>query len=93
MATLLNAVTSDTDGSGAAHNGPSTVWIIGDLDGGRVEILGAPTDTAAQYKTLGLLGQARADNRFNAVLYGSHYLKAKLTGAGANANVTVITTQ
>ena len=40
MATLLNAVTSDTDGTPVELTGPCTVWVHNNLGGGEVVILG-----------------------------------------------------
>ena len=36
--TLLNAVTTNTTGSGASHAGPCTVFVRGTFDGAKVSV-------------------------------------------------------
>lgn len=97
MPTLLNAVTTNTTGSGASHTGPATVWVRGELGGATVVIQGADTDVAANYVNLDK--SVIAENVFRATggmqcsAVGTYFLRAVVGNAGPATNVTVVTTQ
>ena len=97
MATLLNAVTADTTGSGASHSGPATVWVRGELGGATVVIQGADADSAANYVKLDNsiipsdVFRTTGSSAVNA--QGTYYLRALISNAGSATNVTVVTTQ
>ena len=97
MATLLNAVTANTTGTGESHTGPCTVFVRGELGGATVVIQGADADSAANYVRLdkSLIRQDvfRGTGASTISGEGTYYLRAVLTGASATTNVTVVTTQ
>jgi len=92
MATLLNAVTEDTTGSGAAMTGPCTVWVSGSAGGGTVEIQAASSDTAGKYVPMGRITQIQHPRPINVEAYGSYYVRAVLRGS-TSPSLTVETTQ
>lgn len=99
MATLLNAVTSNTTGSGASHDGPCTVFARGTFDGARVVIQIADENVAASFQkadNISTPNPARFDGHGGTVTIhgqGTYFVRAILENAGGSTSVTVVTTQ
>ena len=97
MATLLNAVTANTTGTGASHTGDCTVWVRGVFDGATVCVQGADADSADNYVGLdrGVMRQDtfRGPGSMACNGKGTYYLRASINNAGPLTNVTVVTTQ
>jgi hypothetical protein len=97
MATLLNAVTANTTGTGASHSGPCSVWVRGVLGGATVVIQGADADQAANYvrldSTILAVDVFRTNGCCSVNAQGTYFLRAVLNNAGSTTAVTVETTQ
>ena len=98
MATLLNAVTTDTIGSLESHSGPATVFVHGVMDGATVVIQGSPTTTTTDVVKMesSLMPQSIFVNRTGACAVdgqGTYYLRAVVQNAGEDTSVSVTTTQ
>ena len=89
MATLI--ASGATTGSAAAHTGPCTVWVSGDLKGGRIHLTGGAD--ASRLVPTGLISQISQPGSFIVDALGSYQLKADLIGAGASPTCIVETTQ
>lgn len=87
MATLLNAVSADTTGTGASHVGPCTVHFEGSMGGGFVRLLMASAD--ANYREF---HTTRYSQPIDVNAQGTYYLRADLIGS-SGASLTVKTTQ
>lgn len=96
MATLLNAVTADTTGTGASHTGPATVFVRGTFDGASVVIQVSDDDT----------NYVKADNvstpnpaTFNGPgsvtinAYGTYYIRGVVKNAGSSTSISAVSTQ
>lgn len=97
MATLLNAVTTDTVGTLTSHSGPCTAFVTGTLDGATVVLQASPTTNTTDVVKVdkGVIPYARfeATGCTNVDGQGTYYLRAVLENAGASTSVTVTTTQ
>jgi len=97
MAALLTAATADADGTGASHSGPCTVFVRGVLGGASVTIEIADEDVAASYvkPTKAAMPESRFSDKGACSLdaFGTYFVRARLVGATATTNVTVVTTQ
>lgn len=89
MATLI--ASGATTGDAASHTGPCTVWVTGDLKGGRIDLLGgAASDRLAP---TGRIPQISQPGSYNVEAVGTYYLKATLHNGGASPTCIVETTQ
>lgn len=96
MATLLNAVTANTTGTGASHSGPATVHVHGTFDGATVVIQVSDDDTTYE-KADNVSAVSPATFRNGGVMsinaYGTYYLRAILENSGGSTSISVKTTQ
>ena len=94
MATLLSDASADGAGSGASHTAPATVHLHADsvLDGARIEIEAATTDTAAEYANTGVYFDHRNRKPQNCDIQGTYYLRAVVRDANNSTSLTVETT-
>jgi hypothetical protein len=97
MAALLTAATASTDGTGASHSGPCSVFVRGTLAGAQVAIEVADENVAASYvkPSKAAMPESRFSEPGSVTLnaYGTYFVRARLVGATATTNVTVVTTQ
>ena len=98
MATLLNAVTTDTVGTLTSHTGPATVFIHGTPAGATVVIEASPTTNTTDVVKMdkSLIPQGIMVDRTGAVNvdgYGTYYIRAVLENSSASTSVTVTSTQ
>ena len=98
MATLLNAVTSDTVGSATTHSGPCTVFVTGTPDGANVVLQISPTTNTTDFVKIDrtIMPQSLFVDRTGACgvdAQGTYSLRAILENAGSNTCVTVTSTQ
>ena len=89
MATLI--ASGATTGDAAEHTGPCTVWVTGDLKGGKIN-LEAGADTGRLAPT-GRISQISQPGSYTVDAYGTYQLKATLVGAGSSPTAIVETTQ
>jgi hypothetical protein len=89
MATLI--ASGATTGDAAEHTGPCTVWVTGDMKGGRIDLLGgAATDRLAP---TGRVSQISQPGSYIVDAIGTYYLKATLHNGGSSPTCIVETTQ
>ena len=97
MATLLNAVTSNTTGTGSAMTGPCTVYVRGTLAGAEVVIQVADENVSASYvpPDKSIISEHRFSGpgavTLNAV--GAYFVRALLGNASDSTSVTVVALQ
>ena len=96
MATLLNNVTTDTTGIGASHTGPCTVFVRGVFDGATVKIEVSDDDTTyidADNTSFVNTTIISSDSCVNINCLGTYYVRCVLADAGAETNVSAVSTQ
>jgi hypothetical protein len=98
MATLLNAVTTDTVGSATSHSGPATVFVTGTTDGAAVVLQISPSTNTTDFVKIdrSLMPQSLFVDQTGACgidAQGTYYLRAILERAGSSTSVTVTSTQ
>lgn len=95
MATLLNAVTTNTTGTGASHSGPATVFVRGTFDGATVVVQVSDNNTNFVKADNGVANPAhlKAPGVVAINCQGTYYIRCNLTGAGASTSVSAISTQ
>lgn len=89
--TLLNAVTTDTVGSGQAMDGPCTVQVQGDGGGGETVIEASIDDVADNYQHIGAVGTVRGNKGglVHCHFMGGYYIRARHRGCTGTAARTV----
>ena len=98
MATLLDGVSVDTVGTLTSVTGPCVVWVTGTTDGAEVILQGSPNSSTSKVVPLdrSIVPQALFQDRTGGVLVdlpGTYYLRAIVSEAGEDTNITVETTQ
>lgn len=89
MATLI--ASGSTSGSTAQLTGPCTVWVSGDLKGGRINVTAGAN--ASRLVPTGRLPQIAQPGCFSFDGQGTYHMAAELVGAGDNPTCIVETTQ
>lgn len=90
MATLLNAVTEDTTGTGAELTGPCSVIVRGTLGDGTVHLEAADADSAGNYEPIGRDAQVKAPGWVTVDILGTYFLRARIVGSTSPSCTAVV---
>jgi hypothetical protein len=97
MPALLTAATANVDGTGASHSGPCSVFVRGTLAGAIVTVEVADENVAGSFvqpdKAAMPVSEFRNRGSCSLQAFGTYFVRARLVGATAGTNVTVVTTQ
>lgn len=89
MATLI--ASGDTTAAAVEHTGPCTVWVTGDMKGGKISLEAGAA--SARLAPTGRISQISQPGSYNVDAVGTYFLKATLVNGGASPTCIVETTQ
>lgn len=97
MATLLSAVTSNSDGTstGTSHSGPCTVTVPNDsvYDGAEVQLQFAAAATAGEFVPIHKFREGDPHQAIDVPARGTYYLRGHVVNARDRTSVSLKTTQ
>lgn len=97
MAVLLADADEDQAGTGAAMDGPCTVYVRGTFNGARIAIQIADEDVTTSYvrpdKSVLRESHITAPGAISLNAYGAYFVRAVLQGAAAGTEIAVVALQ